>query len=203
MHTFILGNLWETTAQVHYPRQSRVGEAGTASVEINRGWAIYKAIKVTESLQSPLDHKELAGDGQQLKRGTIRSSGVSQQGQGVSKTVWWASELRSRYPLWFSDSWLRTLELTRTSYSSLIVPTQQYYTKEEVLVFTQILFQHGIWTWAQGNAVYIAYKSEAQWISMSWNPPFPKDSEKGSQDGHSYRSSSTKAMTWHHWSYIS
>lgn len=193
MHIFILGNLWETTVQVRYLRHSQVGEAGASKVEFSKGWATYKSIKVTESLQSPQDHKELIGGGQQLKRGTIRSRSVSQQGQGVSKPAWWVAELWNRYTLWFSDSWLHTMELTPVAH------TQQYYMEEEVLVFAQLSFQHGIWMWVQGNAVYIAYKT----ARLSWNPTFPKDSEKGSQDGLRYRSSSTKAMTWHHWSYVS
>lgn len=48
MHTFILGNLWETTVQVCYLRHSHVGEGGTSNVDFNKEQAIYKAIKVTE-----------------------------------------------------------------------------------------------------------------------------------------------------------
>lgn len=76
MHTFISGNLWETTVQVCYLRHSHAGEAAVSKVEFRKGWAISKSIKVTKPLQSPQNHKELIGGGQQLKRGTIRT-GVS------------------------------------------------------------------------------------------------------------------------------
>lgn len=118
-----------------------------------------KSVKVTESLQSPQAHKELLGDGQQLKRQTLRSRSASQQSQGVSKPDWWVFALWSRYTLWFSSSWLHTTELAGMSYFSLVTHTQQYYTGDKVLLFAQVSFQRGIWMWAQGHAVHTAYKT--------------------------------------------
>ena len=156
MCTFILGNLWETTVQVRYLRHSNVGKAGTSSDE---GRATYRSIKAAESLQSPQDHKELIGGGQQLKRGAIRSRIFSQQGQSVSKTACWVSELWSRYALWFSGSWLYTVKVTRMCYSSCVAHTQQYFMEKEVLAFAQNSFQPGFWMWVQESAVYIACKT--------------------------------------------
>ena len=188
---------------MRYLRHSHVGEAGTSSVEFNKGWAIYKAIKVTESLQSPYDHKELIGGGQQLKRGTIRSRSVSQQGQGVSKTAWWVPDLWSRC----SEVQQFLTPYCGADQDELFFPGSPHTTVlhwgEGAGIRPDLI---PTWNLNRGPgkcSIYSIQDSEAQLISISWNPNFPKDSEKGSQDGHMCRSSSTKAMTWHHWSYVS
>lgn len=121
--------------------------------------ATYKSVKVTEFLQSPETHKELLGDGQQLKRQTSRSRSASQQSQGVfnqtGECLHCEADTLCGAALPDSAPWM--------SYCPLAAHTQQYYSEDKDAVVPPWTLNVGLGT----SSSYSIQGCETQLISMS------------------------------------